>query len=129
MVQRSTGDRLVLAEIERIRQRIEEWRSTRDKMGPMPEDLWRRAIELARTHGISPVSRALKIDYTSLKQRLASQAEGSPTQFVEVTLPHSGWPTQTSVDIDRPDGARMKIWVVGQTDLVRDLASRFLGAA
>ena len=53
---------------------LAEWRSTRPRSSRIPEDLWSRAIELAERHGIAKVAVALKLDYTSLKRRLARTA-------------------------------------------------------
>jgi hypothetical protein len=36
----------------------------------MPGELWEAAVELARSHGVSMVSRKLRLDYTSLKKRV-----------------------------------------------------------
>jgi len=35
----------------------------------MPEALWKAAARLARAHGLSPVAKALGLDYYSLKKR------------------------------------------------------------
>ena len=51
---------------------LAEWRKTRPRSPRIPEDLWSRAIELAERYGIAKVAVALKLDYTSLKRRLAS---------------------------------------------------------
>ncbi|MCP5249097.1 MAG: hypothetical protein H6942_11290 [Candidatus Accumulibacter sp.] len=53
---------------------LAEWRKTRQRSSRIPEDLWSRAIELAERYGIAKVAVALKLDYTSLKRRLASTA-------------------------------------------------------
>ena len=53
---------------------LAEWRKTRLRSSRIPEDLWSRAIELAERHGIAKVAVALKLDYTSLKRRLATTA-------------------------------------------------------
>ena len=51
---------------------LAEWRKTRPRSPRIPEDLWSRATELADRYGIAKVAVALKLDYTSLKRRLAS---------------------------------------------------------
>lgn len=53
---------------------LAEWRKTRQRSSRIPEDLWSRATELAERYGIAKVAVALKLDYTSLKRRLASTA-------------------------------------------------------
>jgi hypothetical protein len=59
---------------------LAKWRSTRPRSSRIPEDLWSRAIELAERHGIAKVAVALKLDYTSLKRRLATTQPAPPPQ-------------------------------------------------
>ena len=56
------------AEISEVRARVERWRGEREGWSRMPGDLWEAAVELARSHGVSLVSRELRLDYTSLKK-------------------------------------------------------------
>lgn len=58
------------SKIEEVQQRIEHWRSTREKHSPMPAALWEEATVLARQHGIHRISRALRVNYESLKKRV-----------------------------------------------------------
>ena len=53
-----------------LRERIEEWRRTRERRCQMPADLWDGAVSLARVHGPYQVSRALGVHYGALKSRL-----------------------------------------------------------
>ncbi len=57
-----------------VRQRIEYWRQTREKRTRMPEELWDAAVSVAREHGLWAVSRALRVNYESLKSRLGRGA-------------------------------------------------------
>ncbi|MCM8611746.1 hypothetical protein [Accumulibacter sp.] len=50
------------------------WRSIRASGGRIPGDLWLHATELAGPNGVAQVAVALKLDYTSLKRRLAATA-------------------------------------------------------
>jgi hypothetical protein len=70
-----------------LRQRFDEWRRLRTRRRRIPEALWTAAAEAAREHGVWQTSRRLKVDYYSLKRRLAAAcAHGSePIRFVEVT--------------------------------------------
>ena len=49
---------------------VETWRRTREKRGPMPEELWSEAVVLAKEHGTCRIARAVGIDYASLRGRL-----------------------------------------------------------
>ena len=71
------------------------WRDTTPLGARIPEALWSRAVELARTHGVGRVATTLRLDYTRLKRRLvaeSSTAAPPPPAFVEMTLdlPPSG---------------------------------------
>lgn len=43
--------------------RIDRWRRSRGKPGPMPERLWRAAAKLAEKHGVNRVAAPLRLDY------------------------------------------------------------------
>ena len=65
------------------------WRDTTPLGARIPEALWSRAVELARTHGVARVATTLRLDYTRLKRRLAAESSAAappPPAFVEMTL-------------------------------------------
>jgi hypothetical protein len=74
--------------IERLRARIEAWRSSEQRGRRMPEELWQEAGSAAQMLGVCPVSRALGLGYQTLKRRVCPN--GSPSkapsrpQFIEV---------------------------------------------
>ncbi len=99
-----------------LRARIAHWRETRRyRGGAMPAGLWADAILMARRHGVAPTARVLRIDYASLKRRLAadhaSAIDPRPT-FVEVGATALGLgPCVISVDGRR--GRRLRVDVSG----------------
>ena len=64
--------------LARAAERVERWRRTRAKQSPMPAHLWAEAVALARVVGVHPVKIALRLNYESLRQRLALAGRGSP---------------------------------------------------
>jgi len=60
------------ASLGELRARIQHWRSSRIKQGPMPEELWDGAAALAKRLGVTHVSNALGVGYAALKQRTGS---------------------------------------------------------
>ena len=57
-------------QIEPLRQQAEAWRQSRSGLSePMPKPLWEAATALAKSYGVSPVQRILRIDYRGLEYR------------------------------------------------------------
>ncbi len=106
-------------DIEAVRQRIEEWRQTRERRTRMPESLWQAAVKLVDEHGMWRVSQALRVRYEGLKSR-AAPAEGAEAGakprtapgFVDLTPALGsalGEDVATTVELSRPDGARLSL--------------------
>ena len=79
---------------------LAKWRSTRPRSSRIPEDLWSRAIKLAERHGIAKVAVALKLDYTSLKRRLAGTATAATTAKRPTVGVRSSSPSADFVELD-----------------------------
>ena len=110
------SNRSISLDIEEARRRLEAWRKSRRRGKRIPAPLWALAARLARTHGVSPVSQRLGLDYNGLKLRAEANTTplGSrlkpPPGFVE--LPLIGQPGQgpnCTVELARGEGARMTI--------------------
>ncbi len=108
------------AGVQRVRQRIEHWRKTREKRSPMPEPLWRAAVGLAQRDGVYSISRALQLNYQTLQARLAMAGAGvkpprpapAPEGFVELgaTLPMPAAARSESVlELSDGEGAKLLI--------------------
>ncbi len=82
------------ASVSRVRIRIERWREHGVNRWRMPEELWAAAVFLARSHGIAPIARALRLDYGSLKKRVERSPENEAgdrdriSRFVEIDPRH-----------------------------------------
>lgn len=114
-------------ELETTRQKINRWRTTRTKLGPMPAELWDSAVALARKHSVGPVARTLGLGHASLKARVESgkrTAGGKRRQracrgarleqagFVEVlSTPVASTVADgtTVVEVSAPNGTRLLI--------------------
>ena len=96
--------------------RLNVWRSTRSVGHRIPEDFWKAAAELARVHGVSSASAALKLNYYDLQRRL-----GLPTRprkpraklapFVELPAPSAFNRSVDpgTVELTRPNGSRLTL--------------------
>jgi hypothetical protein len=57
--------------------RLERWRRQRQGRERIPQRLWVAAGELARQHGVNPVSRVLGLDFNRLKRMAESNLPAS----------------------------------------------------
>ena len=111
-------------ELKQTRRHIGRWREMRTHRGaPMPAALWAAAIALARQHGLYTTTRALRVDYGSLKKRLDAAGAGRVRAPAFVELPPAVGPSELGpcvIDFEAPRGGRLRIEVTGVTgaDLV-----------
>lgn len=96
--------------------RFRSWRRTHPKRSRLPGELWTEAAHLARSYGIWRVAQALNLDYCVLKRHVAAL----PPAFVEVEVANS--PVNAAVcnlvEMERGDGARMKVQCASTADLM-----------
>jgi hypothetical protein len=68
------------------------WRKERKHREPIPQRLWSAIVPLARTHGVGLVARALRVNYTGLKNHVFSDSATTPlggasqTGFIELPV-------------------------------------------
>jgi len=93
------------------RRRLAAWRQRRPHRAPIPQDLWSWIVPLARTHGVSRVSRALRLNYYGLKRRVASSPcrkdAGVGAPFVE--LKATPWEFSPACVVELEDGLGSKM--------------------
>ena len=122
--------------LEEVAAHFAQWRRNKKKGERIPQPLWREAIELVNTHGVSKVTRTLRLSATDLnkhrgivgaKQR--RQALVSKTAFVEVEHPPIPVPDTEAMwmELERPDGMRLRIRPTQGVDMLA-LVERFMGA-
>lgn len=111
-----------------------QWRQSRPTpRSRIPTGLWARAVALTATFSISRVATQLGLTPSALKrQRDALQRTGAPPalsqppQFVEVT---PAWRTAaTEVEIQRPDGTRLRIMYTEAAPALVPLVQTFLAS-
>ena len=54
------------------------WRKARKQREPIPQALWRVMVPLARAHGVSAIARALRVNYTGLRDHLLADSAATP---------------------------------------------------
>lgn len=78
------------ADIEQVRELVDQWRKTRTTRTRMPEEIWAALVGLSAVHGVYGVARRLGVNYQGLKKRVAAGsnksglAQASRTKFVEM---------------------------------------------
>ena len=121
------------SDLKAVRNRFEKWRTTRTGRSRIPESLWSLAVPVAKTHGISRVSRVLRVNYPGLKRRVTaakppSLQEESSSPFVELDLSRSFLPTECLIELEERGGSKMTIRLTGSNSLdVIGLSSAFFG--
>lgn len=107
-----------------LRGRIEQWRSTRPKRGPMPRDLWEEAARLAHERGVYTVSVALNLNYEALKgwtqdtpkkAKRPALRKAAKQSFVELApMPAFSSPTPW-IEVEATGGMKMTIRLSSMT--------------
>jgi hypothetical protein len=116
------------AEARRVRDRIEQWRRTRAKRTAMPAELWTDAVALARGEGAYRTARALRVDFESLKRRIAESSAGEggaaapASAFVELTGAQLLAAPTTGATVELSDDAGTRMTVRLATGIEVDVA-------
>jgi hypothetical protein len=109
--------------LEEVCQQFEYWRQTRKKRCTIPEKLWQAAQSLYPEYSLYHISKALRLNYTDLKQRF-EQKEPTfippsihSTEFIELNIDSPIRPTECLVEMEDPYGAKMRMHVKGDAGL------------
>jgi hypothetical protein len=98
--------------LELVRTELDSWRASRSKRSAVPELLWEAAVELARTEGVNPIARALRLNYYGLKRRMGQSTPGLVQEkhsgFVELQVSEAVRSVGCTVRMERP-GAKMTL--------------------
>jgi hypothetical protein len=115
----------------KIRVDLERWRRQREPGGRIPARLWSVAVGLAREHGVSRTSSALRLDYYTLKDRLEADTSKSPPVadvrtgggFVEIPfeIPQPTSVPECVVLLEDARGTRLRIELRGRAASVEGI--------
>jgi len=101
----------VSAELVRARNRFRSWRRTRRPKSRIPEPLWALAVKLTSAYGLHRTAATLKLDYYSLKKRVAvAEVRDDPNGSAFIELPSVVTAGQECV-IEFEDGAGVSLRV------------------
>jgi hypothetical protein len=102
-----------------VQKQFEVWRKTRAQRSPIPEPLWKSAVSLAQDHNLYKVSKALRLNYAALKQRVHDASIVAPSShsghphFVELEVSTSSFSAHPILEMARPDGTILKLHLPG----------------
>jgi len=105
--------------LAQVQSALADWRLRRRHREAIPESLWHMIVPLAQAHGISPVARALGVNYTTLKERTLVGTNGAPPPiekqthgFIEVPVATPGsWsaPSQWTIELEDRQGPKLTL--------------------
>jgi hypothetical protein len=110
------------------RRQFDRWRRQHRPHTRLPEELWRKAVTLARQHGLNRTADALGLKYYSLKKRIeapvvgVSKAREVPCEFVEF-LPTAIAASSLACTIELDDGSGTTVRMHVKGICMADLAS------
>jgi len=125
-------------QLDQLAGQFEHWRRTRSHPSErIPQRLWKQATALARVLPYSRVAQHVRVSPSDLKKHMApprdSRSAPSP-QFVEVPptpacFPATQAPLSMEIELERPDGARLRLRCPESTSPVTALLRAFLEVA
>jgi len=101
--------------MRKVYRRLERWRSKRQGRARIPEALWAAAGELAREHGVNPVSRVLRLEFNHLRrvaesdQRRTRKPRPMPA-FVELIAAQTAMAPTCVIELQGRRGAMRIEW-------------------
>ena len=102
--------------LEVVRNQFEAWRKRRHCRTQIPEALWQAAADLCREHSICEVSQVLRLNYNDLKDRVQRSrdrglaiGQGPDLNFVKLDLGAPIMPSECLVEMEAPNGAKMRM--------------------
>jgi hypothetical protein len=100
--------------MEAARTRFEQWRSSRSRKSPIPDELWKLAIDAARQQGVNRTAQQLRLDAGKLKRLLvANSPRRSKTRrrprFVELIAPVTAATPGCVIEFESATGSKMRI--------------------
>ena len=122
------------SKIEEVRDQFEEWRRTREnRRAPIPARLWKAAINLSGSYSIYSISKALRLNYSDLKERVDEQVGAANVKalpaagFIDLGCGQSLIESECIIEMQNAGGLKMQMSVRGKVDFnLLQLAKAFL---
>ena len=94
--------------------RFEEWRSSRSGKAPIPDELWKLAINAARQQGVNRAAQQLRLDAGKLKRLLVAddprrlKTRRQP-RFVELIAPATVASPECVIEFESASRSKMRV--------------------
>ena len=121
-------------QLEEVRDQFEEWRRSRkSRRDPIPLRLWKAAVNLSGSYSIHSISKALRLNYSDLKERVdqqlvADRVKALPAAgFIDLGCSQSLIESECIIEMQNAGGLKMQMRVRGKVDFnLLQLAKVFL---
>lgn len=106
--------------LEDVRCRFETWRSGKKTGSRIPNGLWKAAVEQCQAHSILGVSRALRLNYNDLKERVhkskkvALPSSDGCMEFVKLDFEGQSRPPECIIEMEAANGTKLRMHFLGQ---------------
>ena len=107
--------------LEKIHDRFAIWRSRKKPGSRIPKALWQAAVESCKSNSVLQVSKALRLNFNELKDRVKAAEEmetsvpkNHSSAFMEVGFMPSS--SEFTLEIEATNGAKMKLRYEGTLD-------------
>jgi hypothetical protein len=100
---------------ENVQNQFETWRGKRRSRSRIPEGLWEAAVRLCQERSVLEVSRALRLNYKALRDRVLKAKEmgvverQSDLGFVRLDFGTALTASECLVEMESPNGATMRM--------------------
>ena len=113
--------------LDDIKREFTKWRMNRNGKKHIPERLWNLVVNLPESYSVHEITKTLGLDWRKVKKlRENVKSESvpvSPLPFIEISPSH--FDQETEVEVERPDGGKMRFKVRSVED-VNSLVHSFL---
>jgi len=116
--------------VEEVQQLFEQWRRTKRRRDRIPAALWEAAASLSGQHSTNKISKLLHLNHTALRDCIGAHKQGEEIQekapaFIELEMIPSGAVNECTIEMERPDGGKMKICLKGSSIDAAELSNTF----
>jgi hypothetical protein len=116
--------------LEEVQQLFEEWRRNKRRRDRIPAALWEAAVSLSGQHSSNKISKLLRLNHTAVRDCIGAHKQGEKSQgnapaFIELAMSPSATVGECTIEMERPDGERMKICFKGSSIDAAELSKAF----